>query len=98
MAAVRHNILVDETARKNYVQGVKLLKQERLGPATADLGIPGPPVQVSTYDLFVAWHHLAMDTFTPPPRATATPPTAARCSCPGTASCSSCWSCSSSGC
>lgn len=66
MAAVRRNILTDETARKNYVQGVKLLKQERLGPTTADLGIPGPSVQVSTYDLFVAWHHLAMDTFTPP--------------------------------
>ena len=66
MVAVRRNILTDETARKNYVQGVKLLKQEQLGPTTADLGIPGPPVQVSTYDLFVAWHHLAMDTFTPP--------------------------------
>ena len=66
MAAVRRNILTDETARKNYIQGVKLLKQEQLGPTTADLGIPGPPVQVSTYDLFVAWHHLAMDTFTPP--------------------------------
>ena len=66
MAAVRRNILTDETARKNYIQGVKLLKQEQLGPTTADLGIPGPPVPVSTYDLFVAWHHLAMDTFTPP--------------------------------
>lgn len=66
MAAVRRNILTDETARKNYVQGVTLLKQEQLGPTTADLGIPGPPIEVSTYDLFVGWHHHAMDTFTPP--------------------------------
>src|SRR5512132_1093469 len=66
MAAVRRNILADETARKNYLQGVKLLKQERLGPTTTELGIPGPEVQVSTYDLFVWWHHVAMDTFTPP--------------------------------
>jgi tyrosinase len=66
MAAVRRNILTDETARKNYIQGVKLLKQEQIGPTTADFGIPGTPTQVSTYDLFVAWHHSAMDTFTPP--------------------------------
>jgi tyrosinase len=66
MAAVRRNILIDETARKSYIQGVKLLKQEHLGPTTADLGIPGPAVEVSTYDLFVVWHHYAMDTFTPP--------------------------------
>jgi tyrosinase len=66
MAAVRQNILKDQTARDRYVQGVTLLKQEHLGPTTADLGIPGPPVQVSTYDLFVAWHHYAMETFTPP--------------------------------
>ena len=66
MAAVRRNILSDETARNNYIQGVKLLKQEQLGPTTADLGIPGPTAQVSTYDLFVSWHHRAMDIFTPP--------------------------------
>ena len=66
MAAIRCNILTDETARKNYLQGVKLLKQEQLGPTTTDLSIPGPSVPVSTYDLFVWWHHVAMDTFTPP--------------------------------
>jgi tyrosinase len=66
MAAVRRNILTDETARKNYIQGIKLLKQEQIGPTTADFRIPGTPTQVSTYDLFVAWHHSAMDTFTPP--------------------------------
>ena len=66
MVAVRRNIFIDETARKNYVQGVTLLKQEHLGPTTADLGIAGPATQVSTYDLFVIWHHRAMETFTPP--------------------------------
>ncbi len=66
MAAVRKNVLTDAVARDQYIQGVKLLKQEFLGPTTQDLGIPGPAVQVSTYDLFVAWHHIAMFTFTPP--------------------------------
>jgi len=65
MAVERRNILIDETARKNYVQGVTLLKQEHLGPTTTDLGIAGPAVPVSTYDLFVVWHHRAMETFTP---------------------------------
>jgi tyrosinase len=66
MAAVRRNILGDATARQKYIQGVKLLKQEFLGPTTSDFGIAGPARQVSTYDLFVAWHHLAMNIFTPP--------------------------------
>ncbi|HSL06643.1 MAG TPA: hypothetical protein VK887_01550, partial [Pseudonocardiaceae bacterium] len=66
MAAVRVNILSDDTARDQYIQGVKLLKREFLGVTTQDLGIPGPAIQVSTYDLFVAWHHIAMFTFTPP--------------------------------
>ncbi|HWB72459.1 MAG TPA: tyrosinase family protein [Egibacteraceae bacterium] len=66
MAAVRRNILADDTARDQYIEGAKLLKQEFLGPTTQDLGIAGPAVEVSTYDLFVAWHHLAMFTFTPP--------------------------------
>ena len=66
MAAERRNILMDETARKNYIQGVTLLKQELLGPTTADLQLPGPPTPISTYDLFVVWHHYAMETFTPP--------------------------------
>jgi tyrosinase len=69
MAVERRNILTNETARKNYVQGVMRLKQEQLGPTTADLGIAGPAMPVSTYDLFVFWHHRAMDTFTPPTQA-----------------------------
>ncbi|MDP9418722.1 MAG: tyrosinase family protein [Actinomycetota bacterium] len=66
MAAVRRNIVTDAAARDGYIRGVKLLKDEFLGPTTRDLGMPGRGVPVSTYDLFVAWHHLAMDTFTPP--------------------------------
>lgn len=64
--AVRRNILADADARAGYVEGVRLLKNEFLGPTTEDLGIGGPAVEVSTYDLFVAWHHYAMETFTPP--------------------------------
>lgn len=64
--AVRSNILTDAGARDKFIRGVKLLKQEFTGPTTTSLGIPGPSQQVSTYDLFVVWHHLAMSTFTPP--------------------------------
>lgn len=66
MAGVRRNIATDSAARKAYSDGVRLLKQEHLGPSTADLGIAGPTLPVSTYDLFVAWHHIAMNRFTPP--------------------------------
>jgi tyrosinase len=66
VVSVRRNILGDSTARQNYIRGVKLLKQEFLGPTTSDFGIAGPSRQVSTYDLFVVWHHLAMFSFTPP--------------------------------
>lgn len=63
---VRSNIVTNRTAREQYIRGVKLLKQEFTGPTTMSLGIPGPARQVSTYDLFVVWHHVAMMTFTPP--------------------------------
>jgi tyrosinase len=66
MAAVRHNILNNAQARDDYARGVLLLKNEFPGTATSELGIPGPSAQVSTYDLFVVWHHLAMNTLTPP--------------------------------
>lgn len=62
---VRANILTDTTARDQYIEGVQRLKNEFTGPTTASLGIPGPSRQVSTYDLFVVWHHVAMMTFTP---------------------------------
>ncbi len=69
MAITRPNLLTNATARSKYAQGVKLLKAEFPGPKTADLGIPGPTKPVSTYDLFVVWHHTAMMTMTPPTQA-----------------------------
>jgi hypothetical protein len=47
-----------------YINGVMLLKAEFTGPTTSSLGIPGPS-EVSTYDLFIVWHHVAMSTLTP---------------------------------
>lgn len=64
--AIRANILADTNARDKYIEGVKLLKAEFPGTTTADLNISGPSTEVSTYDLFVVWHHVAMMTFTPP--------------------------------
>jgi tyrosinase len=66
MAGVRRNILTEATARDQYIEGARLLKAEQLGPTTTSFGIPGPALPVSTWDLFVAWHHIAMNRFTPP--------------------------------
>lgn len=66
MAVVRRNLLADATVRDNFIRGVKLLKQESSGRTTRDFAIPGPAQPVSTYDLFVVWHHRAMMTLTPP--------------------------------
>jgi tyrosinase len=66
MAAVRRNIVQNGAARTAYVNGVKLLKNEFLGPTTSDAGIPGTRRRLSTYDLFVVWHHRAMMLLTPP--------------------------------
>jgi tyrosinase len=66
MAVTRRNILTDATARGQYALGVNLLKREFTGPTTASLGIPGTSRRISTYDLFVVWHHTAMSTMTPP--------------------------------
>ena len=63
--AVRRNILANGAAAA-YAKGVLALKAEHLGPVTSQLGIPGPNQPVSTYDLFVVWHHIAMMRFTPP--------------------------------
>src|SRR5215212_9373897 len=62
---VRSNILTNATARDQYIEGVTRLKNEFTGPTTTSLGIPGPSQPMSTYDLFVVWHHVAMMTFTP---------------------------------
>src|SRR5215216_1634581 len=66
MAALRRNVLADPAVRDAYVTGVQSLKSEFLGPTTSDFGIPGTVEQVSTYDLFTVWHHLAMGRMTPP--------------------------------
>jgi len=66
MAAItRHNVVTNAAARTKYVTGIKLLKAEFTGPTTVSLGIPGPSARVSTYDLFIVWHHVAMSTLTP---------------------------------
>lgn len=66
MASVtRPNVVSNAAARAKYVTGVKLLKAEFNGPTTTSLGIPGPSAKVSTYDLFIVWHHVAMSTLTP---------------------------------
>jgi len=65
MAITRHNLLSNASARQKYATGINLLKREFTGPTTASLGIPGPSRSVSTYDLFVVWHHTAMATMTP---------------------------------
>ena len=66
MAITRPNILTNTLARQQYARGVNLLKNEFTGPTTTGLGISGPSRPVSTYDLFVVWHHTAMSTMTPP--------------------------------
>jgi tyrosinase len=66
MAVTRPNILANNQALQQYCDGVKKLKNEFTGPTTDSFGIDGPPQQVSTYDLFVVWHVIAMMTLTPP--------------------------------
>src|SRR3954452_13055031 len=66
MAVVRRNAVTDPDALAAYAAGVIALKAEFLGTTTADLGIAGPAQQISTYDLFTVWHHLAMGRLTPP--------------------------------
>ena len=47
----------DAAARTDYVRGVNLLKAEATGMTTGQVGVPGPGRGLSTYDLFVLWHH-----------------------------------------
>jgi tyrosinase len=66
MAVTRANILTDDTARQTFTQGVNLLKQDfASGVTTGDLGFAGTNFPVSTYDQFVIWHFVAMNTLTP---------------------------------
>ena len=66
MTVVRRDVLDPAGDRDAFVAGVLALKAEELGPTTADFGLPGPAVPVSTYDLFVIWHTLTMMRMTPP--------------------------------
>ena len=66
MAVVRHDILTDAATRKAFGIGVNRLKQDHAaGITTQTLGFSGQPVPVSTYDAFVLWHYIAMNTMTP---------------------------------
>lgn len=65
MPVTRANILSNTATLQQYCDGVKKLKNEFIGPTTDSLDIPGPSAQVSTYDLFVIWHVVAMMTMTP---------------------------------
>jgi tyrosinase len=65
MPVTRVNILTNSARLQQYCDGVKKLKNEFTGPTTDSLEIPGPSEQVSTYDLFVIWHVVAMMTMTP---------------------------------
>ena len=71
MAAIRENILINTGVRDSFLQGIKALDAERPGLRAGDLaqflvrnGIPlsmrGIDQDVSTYDLFVFWHVVAM--------------------------------------
>lgn len=66
MTVTRSNIVTDDIARQKFGQGVNLLKQDfAAGITTQTLGFNGPPFPVSTYDQFVVWHFVAMNTPTP---------------------------------
>jgi len=66
MAVTRSNVLTSDAARQKYGDGVNLLKQDfAAGITTQTLGFQGPPFPVSTYDQFVIWHFVAMNTPTP---------------------------------
>jgi tyrosinase len=66
VAALRANIAEDAAARQAFVEGVLALKAEGTGVMSDTLDISGPQHELSTYDLFVVWHHWAMAVFTPP--------------------------------
>jgi tyrosinase len=66
MAVIRRNILNNAAARDQFIQGLRLLKQENSNVNTTSQGIAGPAQPVSTYDLFVIWHHTTMMRMTPP--------------------------------
>jgi len=68
MAVVRRNVVTNLAARAAYIRGVKLLKQENTSATTTSFTfpIPGPVNPINTYDLFVIWHFMAMNSPVPP--------------------------------
>jgi tyrosinase len=67
----RQNFMADtsQQIRKQFLQGVKILKNTPSGKSTNDFGIPalnGVNSPVSRYDLFVIWHFRAMHRYLPP--------------------------------
>jgi tyrosinase len=56
---IRRNILTDERARQQFIDGVLALKDPARFPWPGQAGL-------SIYDFFVAWHHQSMMLFTPP--------------------------------
>jgi tyrosinase len=71
MAAIRENILINTGVRDRFLDGIRALDAERPGLRASDLlaflnrnGIPlsirGVDQDMSTYDLFVFWHVVAM--------------------------------------
>ncbi|NUT33518.1 MAG: tyrosinase family protein [Hamadaea sp.] len=79
MAAVRSDIQTDATARERFVAGVVALNAEQSGYTTAQLNqllspaIPGFRLYgvdqpLTTWDLFVLWHFVAMQMPSTPPR------------------------------
>jgi tyrosinase len=63
---VRRNILTSSEALDGFTEGALALNRELSGVQTADLDIPGPDTELSTWDLFTLWHYYTMNTFTPP--------------------------------
>jgi tyrosinase len=77
MAGIRENVITSQTARDNFLRGVVLLDQEMPGITTGDvfqflqgnlpsLEMRGINQELSTYDLFVLWHVVAMNITLPP--------------------------------
>ena len=77
MAGIRENILASTQARDQFLQGVVALDQEMSGVTALDvfnflqnnnipLPMQGINQELSTYDLFVLWHVVAMSLPMPP--------------------------------
>lgn len=71
MTAIRRNIMTDQTTRDQYVEGVRLLDEEFPGVTAQDvfnflqtsfpqIRMRGREQPLSTYDIFVLWHIIAM--------------------------------------